>query len=85
MNRNKIEEFAFINEVELLFVDGHDNAIIGIVRKFNDYSVLYDKNIVIDNIKKDGCSQEEAEEFFEFNIIGAYLGENTPVFTEQVC
>jgi hypothetical protein len=27
---------------------------------------------------------EEAEEFFNFNIIGAYIGENTPAFTVRL-
>ena len=26
-------------------------------------------------------TEEEAVEFFEFNIIGAYVGESTPIFT----
>ena len=29
---------------------------------------------------RDGMSAEEAEEFFEFNTLGAYMGENTPQF-----
>jgi hypothetical protein len=29
---------------------------------------------------KEGMDYEEAEEFFEFNQIGAWLGESTPCF-----
>jgi hypothetical protein len=28
----------------------------------------------------DGMSYDEAEEFFEYNQIGAYVGESTPCF-----
>jgi hypothetical protein len=28
----------------------------------------------------DGMSQEEAEEYFSFNVEGAWVGENTPLF-----
>jgi hypothetical protein len=28
----------------------------------------------------DGMDDEEAEEFFAFNIIGAFVGEKTPLF-----
>jgi hypothetical protein len=28
-------------------------------------------------------SREEAEEYFEFNILGAYVGEYTPVFISR--
>ena len=29
-------------------------------------------------------SREEAEEFFEHNVAGAYVGENTPVFLTRL-
>ena len=29
-------------------------------------------------------TMEEAEEFFEFNIIGSYVGDGTPVFLEEL-
>ena len=30
--------------------------------------------------KRDGMTQEEALEFFEFNVVGAWVGEQTPIF-----
>ena len=80
--RRKIEELAKWSEIPLLFADGHDNAILGIARQFNKTSVLYDKNIVIQNLMADGMTDEEAVEFFEFNIVGTYVGECTPTFLE---
>jgi len=32
---------------------------------------------------RDGMSHEEAREFYEFNIVGAYVGPGTPVFVED--
>jgi len=32
---------------------------------------------------RDGMSYEEAREFYEFNIVGAYVGPGTPVFVED--
>jgi hypothetical protein len=29
---------------------------------------------------KQGMDEEEAEEFFSFNTLGAWVGENTPLF-----
>ena len=31
---------------------------------------------------RDGMTEDAAEEFFEFNVIGAWLGEGTPVFID---
>ena len=39
----------------------------------------YDKCVQL-LVDRDGMDLEEAEEFFAFNILGAYVGEHTPVF-----
>jgi hypothetical protein len=31
-------------------------------------------------MERDGMERDEAEEFFDFNIEGAYVGPETPVF-----
>jgi len=31
-------------------------------------------------MEKDGMTREEAIEYFEFNILGAYIGDQTPVY-----
>jgi len=33
-------------------------------------------------VDRDGMSPEEALEFFEYNVIGAGMGERTPVFVD---
>lgn len=81
--RNKIEKFCNECEIEVLFCDGYDEAIIGLGRCFNQFKVVYDKLKVIDILKK-SMTQEQAEEFFEFNIVGAYVGEATPIFIETL-
>ena len=67
---------------KLLFADGFDDCIIGLVSKFGqEQVVLYDQDMVIDKmVKKDGMTYEEAEEYFYYNIAGAYVGEKTPAF-----
>ena len=61
--------------------DGFDEAIIGTVERFGDSEaiILYDKEKVIQILMKE-MSREEAEEYFYYNIIGAYVGEGTPAF-----
>ena len=66
---------------EELYADGFDDAIIGIGRQFNKTIVVYDESKCLDIlIKRDGMTEEEAIEFFEFNVVGAYVGEHTPIY-----
>ena len=81
--RNKIEKFCNECEIEVLFCDGYDEAIVGLGRCFNKFKIVYDKNKII-KILMNSMSEDEAEEFFEFNIVGAYVGEATPIFIETL-
>tara|TARA_Y100001937_G_scaffold13157_1_gene17218 strand:+ start:15215 stop:15436 length:222 start_codon:yes stop_codon:yes gene_type:complete len=62
--------------------DGFDQAIIGYARIAGRENVIaYDYWKCIDILRKrDGMSEEEAIEYMEFNVIGAYVGELTPAF-----
>jgi hypothetical protein len=61
--------------------DGFDEAVIGTVERFGEVEtiVLYDKDKVIEMLMKE-MPREEAEEYFYYNILGAYVGEGTPAF-----
>jgi len=69
--------------LKYMMIDGHDNAIIGpafIWRNQSHASVLvYDAEKIRNNLMGFGMSAEEAREYIEFNIEGAYVGEHTPV------
>jgi hypothetical protein len=76
---------AAINEVEgtflLLEPASMDAAIVGLVSGFGKEPVVcYDRDKVIEILMQDGMDEEEAEEFFSFNIEGAYMGAETPMF-----
>lgn len=63
-------------------LDGLDEAIIGIVEEFgNGPRILYSKNKIIYILQeRDGMSWSEAEEFYDYNILGLYAGEQNPIF-----
>jgi len=67
---------------EALKADGFDDAILGVASRCGQNDLIaYDVNKIISILmERDGMDYEEAQEFFEFNIVGAYMGENTPVF-----
>lgn len=68
---------------DVLFADGLDGALIGTVTIFNKTVALYDRSACIRIfMDRDGMSEEGANEFFEFNVIGAYVGEYTPAFAD---
>ena len=65
-------------EDEILLADGFDKAIIGVSN--NDMRVIYSKSLCIDILISKGMDEDEALEYFEFNISGAYVGEKTPIW-----
>ena len=66
---------------ELLKADGFDDAIIGVVQRMGVQAICYDEEKVIDILmKRDGMTLEEAMEYFDFNIAGAWVGDSTPFF-----
>jgi len=72
------------HDVEMMLADGFDDCIIGVVGRFGKQPVvLYDRVAIIRKLMKD-MSVEEAEEFFEFNIAGAWVGEGTPAFMTSI-
>jgi hypothetical protein len=44
--------------------------------------VVYDKEKIALQFIEDGMTYEEAVEYIEYNIEGAYVGENTPLILE---
>jgi hypothetical protein len=69
---------------EALFLEPStfDEAILGVAHRCGmDPVVAYDRTRVIDILARD-MPREDAEEFFEFNTIGAWMGDATPVFVD---
>jgi hypothetical protein len=78
INKDDINEFA----EGAIILDGLDDAIIGIVEEFgNGPRVLYSKDKILSILcERDGMSIEESVEFYDYNIVGLYAGEQNPVF-----
>lgn len=81
MTRAEIEELAEEGGLEVVFFDGLDSAIVGLVERFGmSPVVLYDREKCIDAFMAQGMSHEEAEEWMSVNVEGAWVGEGTPAF-----
>ena len=65
----------------------YDEAIVGVVERINLTAFCYDTQQILDILQQegaeDGMTQEEAIEYFEFNIRGSYVGEHSPVFLDR--
>lgn len=64
-------------EEEIIKADGFDDAIIGIDE--NNYRLIYSVSKCIEILQKE-MNEEEAVEYFDFNVKGSYLGEKTPIW-----
>jgi len=71
-------------EEELLLADGFEAALIGTGERCGQPTIaVYDREKCIEVLeKRDGMTHEEANEFFEFNVVGAWVGEQTPIFVD---
>lgn len=68
----------------LMFIDGYDKCIIGWGGRMNCGPVaIYDGDAIVKILAKD-MSLEEAEEFYSFNIEGAWVGDKTPILVRKV-
>ena len=82
MKKNIKEAVAEYND-EALLMDGFDAAVVGMCYQFGRPPVVaYDREKVIKILMKD-MSSDEAEEFWDHNQVGAWMGESTPVFIEK--
>lgn len=68
-----------------VLLDGLEEAIIGVCEEFNgNPRILYDKDKILEILcVRDGMTTEEAEEFYDYNILGLYVSEQNPIFLDR--
>ena len=87
--RSEIDNFIdlhYVNHADeegngILLADGFEDAFVGVGSAYyNPPVAVYDYDRCIDLLVNDDCDYEQAIEYFEFNVIGAYVGPQTPMF-----
>ena len=69
----------------MLLIDDHGSALLGHADVWDQtgeriHRAVYSGDVIIHNLIKDcGMTHEEALEFCEYNIEGAYVGPDTPI------
>lgn len=73
-------------DIETMFLeprDRYDECIVGMT--YDGNKIIYDADKIIHALmEQDGMNDEEAIEYFEYNILGAYVGEGTPIYTHLI-
>ena len=79
-------ENAIEGDDDLRWADGLLNAVIGIATRADGMRVVcYSIEKIIEVfMKRDGMTEEEAYEFYEFNVACAWVGDKTPIFVETI-
>ena len=85
IRRAIVEEAIQELNPDALFMDGLDSAIIGVGGAFGAHKVVYSESAIIETLMfEDGMSHLEANEYFSYNVEGAYVGENTPIIIRDI-
>ena len=59
-----------------LYPTGFESAIVGIKGK----RFILSREKILKVLMRDGMTREEAREYHDFNIEGAYMGKYTPIY-----
>ena len=73
------------DEKGFMLADGLEAAFVGLVDRFGKPPIAcYDYDLVIQSFIEEGMTEEEAIEHFEYNVIGAWVGERTPCYLRRM-
>jgi len=65
----------------IVYPTGFEDCIVGVAEKFGGPPVaVLDLEKILSKLRKEGMTYEKAIEYFEYNILGSYVGEQTPVY-----
>ena len=83
MNRKDIKDLYGDDEPDILFADGYDKAIAGVVWDGERTRVVYTtEKILAILMERDNMTYDEASEYFDFNVAGSHMGVYTPLYLE---
>jgi len=78
LKNNLLSRMSAVDD-EVLLAKGFDHCVVGMTLREEEWVALYNASLVVKELSKD-MPYEDAMEFFEFNVQGAYMGPKTPIF-----
>jgi len=84
MSKELLDNIAdYYQEEEILKADGFDEAVIGIEE--SSMRLIYSVGKCIEILMiRDEMSLEDALDYFRYNVSGSYVGEKTPIWSEDM-
>ena len=86
LNREMLNDY--LNDIgePVLLMDGFDEAFIGLSQRINEPMLaVYGYDEMVDLLmSRDGMDDEEAMEFIDYNCVGAWVGERTPIIVRSI-
>ena len=83
MNTAQADQLLKERGESVILADGLEQAFPGIGYQFNTPLAIYSKSKTLEALVAEGMDEEEAQEYFSYNIARAYVEEQTPVFLED--
>jgi hypothetical protein len=86
LTRQDIHDALESRGESVLLCDGFDEAFIGLSQRINEpllavYS--YEKMVQV-LMKRDGMGHDDAVDYLDFNVLGAWVGEQTPIIVTSL-
>lgn len=84
--RQQLSDYLECMDESTLLMDGFEDAFLGFSRRINEpvlavYS--YDKMVEV-LMTRDGMDYDEATEYIDYNCVGAWVGEQTPIIVQEI-
>jgi hypothetical protein len=70
------------DDVGVLKAEGFDGAILGYEE--STYRLIYSVNKCIEILEEEGMTTEDALDHFYYNVQGSYVGEQTPIWCNDL-
>ena len=84
MTREQIENLLESVDVEIMLADGLDDAFLGITDETTPRAVYSRRRIIEILMNRDKMEYDEATEYYEYNILGSYIGDQTPIYIQDL-
>jgi hypothetical protein len=80
--QEKAVDFISTFNGQALLADGFEEAFLGMSEVFGRPPLAtYDRDKCIEILMtRDGMTEEEAMEYFDFNVSGSWVGDSTPIY-----
>ena len=83
MNTTEADQLVKERGESTLLADGLEEAFLGLRYHFNTPLAIHSKSKTLEARMAEGMDEEQAQEYFSYNIAAAYVGEQTPVFLDH--